>query len=104
MAERRVLRSEHPSTLYSTDTPANVYRSQGNYAQAEALYSRTIEIQRRVSGPEHPNTVRFMYTPGVVYYSDGKYAQAEELFSQTCFLRIASNPVLRGPRLQRSSC
>jgi hypothetical protein len=33
---------------------ANVYASEGKYAQAEALHSQTLEIRRRVVGPEHP--------------------------------------------------
>ena len=36
---------------------AEVYGVQGKYAQAEALFSQTLEIQRRVLGPEHPATL-----------------------------------------------
>ena len=36
---------------------AVAYYFQGKYAQAEALYSQTLEIRRRVLGPEHPNTL-----------------------------------------------
>ena len=36
---------------------ADVYDEEGKYAQAEALYSQTLEIQRRVLGPEHPDTL-----------------------------------------------
>jgi tetratricopeptide (TPR) repeat protein len=62
---------------------ANVYWSHGDYAQAEALYSETMEIQRRVLGPEHPDTLLSMGNLAGAYTEDGKYAQAEALFSQT---------------------
>jgi tetratricopeptide (TPR) repeat protein len=59
------------------------YTLQGKYALAEALSSRTSEIQRRVLGPQHSETLSSMNTLALVYQSEGKYAQAEALYSQT---------------------
>jgi hypothetical protein len=39
---------------------AGSYNDQGKYAQAEALYSQTLEISRRVLGREHPDTLMCM--------------------------------------------
>ena len=43
---------------------------QGKYAQAEALYSQTLEIQRRVLGPEHPDTLMSMNNLAIVYFAE----------------------------------
>jgi len=56
---------------------------QGKFADAEALYSQTLEIQRRVLGPEHPDTLLSMMNLANVYGYQGKYAQDQALHSQT---------------------
>ena len=62
-----MLGPEHPNTLTSMNSLAGDYYSQGKYAQAEALYSQTLEIQRRVLGPEHPDTLTSMDNLAEVY-------------------------------------
>ena len=62
---------------------AIVYAMQGKNAQAEPLYSQTLEIDRRVLGPEHPETLIAMSNLANIYTSEGKYAQAEALYRQT---------------------
>jgi hypothetical protein len=49
-------------------------RSEGKYAQAEALDSKTLEAQRRVLGPEHPSTLTSMMSLADDYRFQGKYA------------------------------
>jgi tetratricopeptide (TPR) repeat protein len=66
---------------------AEDYGLQGKYAQAEVLFSQTLEIKRRVLGPEHPATLTSMYNLAEDYGLQGKYAQAEALFSQTLEIR-----------------
>ena len=61
---------------------ANAFLGQGKYAQAEALYSETLETQSRVLGSEHPNTLMSMNNLADVYAAEGKYAQAEVLFNK----------------------
>jgi len=82
-----MLGPEHPITLNSMNNLANVYFDEGKYAQAEALYSQTLEIRRRVLGPEHPITVNSMNSLAFVYSDEGKYAQAEALYSQALEIR-----------------
>ena len=84
---RRALGREHPDTLHSITSLANVYWYEGKYAQAEALNSQTLEIRRRVVGPEHPETLASMNNLAAVYDLQGKYAQAEALDSQTLQIR-----------------
>ena len=78
-----MLGPEHPDTLASWSNLAAVYNNQGKYAQAEALYRQSLEINRRVLGPEHPGTLASMNNLAGVYNNQGKYAQAEALYSQT---------------------
>ena len=66
---------------------ALVYYLEGKYAEAEALFSQTLEMQRRVLGPEHPNTLISMGNLAMDYSAQGKYTQAEALFSQTLEVR-----------------
>ena len=80
---RRVLGPEHPNTLKSMNSLANVYEVEGKYAQAETLASQTLEIKRRVLGPEHSDTLKSMNSLANVYDDEGKFAQAEALASQT---------------------
>jgi non-specific serine/threonine protein kinase/serine/threonine-protein kinase len=93
---RRVRGPEHPETLAHMSRLANTYLYQGiyaegkytqAYAQAEALFSQTLEIQRRALGPEHPDTLVSMYMLAITYRYEGKYAQAEVLYSQSLEIR-----------------
>ena len=61
---------------------ADVYDAQGKYAQAEALFSQTLEIQRRVLGPEHPDTLDTLSDFASMYQRQGKYALAETYAAQ----------------------
>jgi len=72
-----VLGPEHPDTLISMNDLANVYRDEGQYAQAEVLYSQTLEKRRRVLGPEHPDTLEVLADLASLYQRQGKYAFAE---------------------------
>ena len=76
---------EHPDTLdVHEQSGQRLRRMQGKYAQAEALYSQTLEIRRRILGPEHPSHADFHEQSGHdATTSEGKYAQAEALYSQT---------------------
>jgi eukaryotic-like serine/threonine-protein kinase len=56
---------------------------QGRYAQAEALFKQTLEIQRRVLGPEHPDTLDSLSEIASMYQRQGKYAMAETYAAQS---------------------
>ena len=48
---------EHPSTLLSINSLAQLYVDQGRYGDAEPLYRRVLDAQERTFGREHPNTL-----------------------------------------------
>jgi hypothetical protein len=62
---------------------AAVYGMEGKRAQAEALFTKTVEISRRVLGMEHPLTLAFLAEFASFYQRDGKYALAETHAAQS---------------------
>jgi tetratricopeptide (TPR) repeat protein len=79
---RRVLGSEHPSTLLFTLNLAEAYDAQGKKTQAEALYRQVLEIRRRVLGPEHPDTLYTLSYVAYLHQRRGNYALAETCYAQ----------------------
>lgn len=55
--KKRVLGTEHPSTLTSIDNVASTYRDLGRLTEAEDLFVPIVETKRRVFGAEHPSTL-----------------------------------------------
>ena len=45
-------------TISLPNNLANLYDSQGKYAQAEPLYLRALDIDEKMLGKDHPNTQR----------------------------------------------
>ena len=47
---------DHPDTAKSLEILAQLCYAMGDYAKAEFLYRRALEIREKVLGPEHPDT------------------------------------------------
>jgi len=71
---------------------AVIYRMQGKYAEAEALYRQTLEIQRRTLGPEHPYTLLSMGNLADAEGLLGRYPESEALFSKTIEMCLRLGP------------
>ncbi len=56
---------------------ASIYKSRGNYRQAEPLYLRALAIDEKVLGPEHPDMADKLANLAELYRTHGKYAEAE---------------------------
>jgi len=71
----------------STDLPealrlnkeANQFYQAADYAKAEPLLVRALEIREKVLGPTHPDTATSVNNLAGLYYSTGAYAKAEPL-------------------------
>ncbi|KAF8440564.1 hypothetical protein BDZ91DRAFT_755540, partial [Kalaharituber pfeilii] len=74
--------TDHPSTLDTVNSMANVYESQGKYSQALELYQRALAGREKALGADHPNTLGTIYNMAIVYQSQGKYSQALELYQR----------------------
>ena len=76
---KRILGKEHPDTLTSMNSLAELYCLQGNYVQAEPVFVEVLELRGRVLGEEHRDTLESMNNLAVLYFLQGKYVQAEPL-------------------------
>jgi tetratricopeptide (TPR) repeat protein len=61
---------------------AGYYLLDGRYAQAEALYRETLEIERLTLGPEHPQTLGTLSGFAGMYQRQSKYPLAETYAAQ----------------------
>ncbi|NJO12145.1 MAG: tetratricopeptide repeat protein [Gammaproteobacteria bacterium] len=59
---------------------ANIAFDTGDHAEAEALYTRSLETQERALGEEHFMTVKLLNNLATLYSSTGVRSQAEPLF------------------------
>jgi tetratricopeptide (TPR) repeat protein len=77
---RRSLGAEHPDTLDSMTSLAELYSYEGKYAAAEPLLTRLVNLRRRLNGEEHPSTLTGIWYLADLYRLQGKWAPAERLF------------------------
>ncbi|MEM9386898.1 MAG: serine/threonine-protein kinase [Pseudomonadota bacterium] len=73
---RRILGDEHPSTLESLQSVAEVRVELGRYADAEPMLTATLEARRRVLGGEHPNTITTQGWLSRLYRLQGRLDEA----------------------------
>jgi tetratricopeptide (TPR) repeat protein len=66
---------------------AELYRSQGRYAEAEPLYRRALQITEQQLGAEHPDTATSLNNLAGLYRSQGRYAEAEPLYRRALQIR-----------------
>ena len=59
-----------------------MYHSQKQFAKAELLLVKVLEVSRRVLGEEHPFTLNSMNNVGVAYQNVGKFDKALTLHEQ----------------------
>ena len=79
----RILGSEHQFTLRSIGNLASLLRDNGEYAEAESLYSGALKKLERILGPEHPDTLRSYNDFTSLLRDKGEYAEAEPLLRRT---------------------
>jgi tetratricopeptide (TPR) repeat protein len=82
-----VLGENHPNTLTMVDSLGALYRAQGKYSLAEAVFTKNLEARRRVLGEEHPEALSALANLGAVYGRQGKYSQAEPLLLRLLEIR-----------------
>jgi tetratricopeptide (TPR) repeat protein len=61
----------------------------GEYAEAQPLYERSLEIREKVLGPEHPDTASSLNNLAGLLHDQGKYAEAQSLYERA--LEICEN-------------
>ena len=87
MIREQVLGSEHPITATSLNALAGLYRDQGKYGHAEALYQRALTVIDMVLGSEHPSVAQTLHALAMLYQAQGKYEQAEPLYQRALHIQ-----------------
>ena len=73
---------QDPRLATSLNNLAELYRVQGQYAEAEPLYRRALAIWEKALGPEHPDVAAGLNNLAELYRAQGQYAEAEPLFQR----------------------
>ncbi|MEW6002752.1 MAG: tetratricopeptide repeat protein [Nitrospirota bacterium] len=66
---------------------ADLYRSQGKFAEAEPLYSQGLKIDEKALGKDHPDVARDLNNLAELYRAQGRYSEAEPLYKQALSIR-----------------
>ena len=80
LAEEGVGR-ENPDVATSLKNLALLYMTQGQYAQAEPLYTRSLAIREKVFGPNHPDVAQSLENMAALFRKTGR-EKAEEALQQ----------------------
>ena len=75
----------------SLNNLAELYRTQGRYAEAEPLYRRSLTIREAKLGPDHPDVATSLNNLAGLYRAQGRYAEAEPLYRRSLTIREASS-------------
>jgi tetratricopeptide (TPR) repeat protein len=66
----------------SLNNLAELYRSQGNYAEAEPLYQRSLVIMEKALEPEHPDIALSLNNLAELYRAEGRIDESEPLYQR----------------------
>jgi tetratricopeptide (TPR) repeat protein len=66
---------------------ADIYSAQGQYAEAEPLYKRTLQIKEKALGPTDLYVAPSLMGLADLYYKQGRYAEAEPLYKRALAIR-----------------
>jgi len=69
----------HPDVAASLSNLAILYHSQGDYAEAEPLYRRSLAIKEKALGPEHPDVAQILENYAVLLRRTGRPKKAAEM-------------------------
>src|SRR6185295_14367288 len=78
----KALGPDHPDVAASLHSLAEIYRTQGAYAQAEPLLQRALGISEKTFGPDHSHASKLLHSLAEIYRTQGAYAQAEPLLQR----------------------
>jgi tetratricopeptide (TPR) repeat protein len=64
-----------------------LYHTQGQYAQAEPLYKRSLAINEKALGPEHPKVATILENIAALFRKTGREKEAEALEKRAAAIR-----------------
>jgi tetratricopeptide (TPR) repeat protein len=80
---------EHPDVASCCNNLAYIYKTQGRYKEAEALYLQALELRARLFGEGHPDVAIGWNNLAALYHAQERFAEAESLYLKTLELRRA---------------
>jgi tetratricopeptide (TPR) repeat protein len=97
-SRRRVLGPDHPETLLSMNSLADICDTQGRHAEAEALYREILDRRRRVLGEDSPDTLLTAIDLAEAYRGEERYGDSEKVLLETLAIQ-RRNPGADHPNL-----
>jgi tetratricopeptide (TPR) repeat protein len=82
IAEEAALTAAHPALAQKMIDLANLYRADGRYGEAEALYKRALAIQQRGLPANDPKILRTANELAMIYRAQGRTEEADELLKR----------------------
>ncbi len=79
--------ADHPDFATDLNNVAELYRAQGDYAEAEPLYKRSLAIREKALGPEHPNVVTTLEDYAALLRKMGRDDEAEKMEARAQAIR-----------------
>jgi tetratricopeptide (TPR) repeat protein len=71
----------------SLNNLALLYDTQGQYAQAEPLYKRSLAIREKALGPDHPDVAVSLENLAALYRATKREKEAEKLEQRAATIR-----------------
>ena len=84
---RSGLGPDHPDVAKSLSGLALLYQAQGNYAEAEPLYRRSLTIYEKVLGPEHPDVATSLANYAALLRKTGRADEAAAMEARAQAIR-----------------
>ena len=67
-----------------------LYRSQGRYMEAEAMFKQALAIVEKAGGLTHPDVSKPLSSLAQLYFDQGRYVEAEALYERALAIREAA--------------
>src|SRR5262249_5949525 len=82
---------DHPHVAKALNNLAELYRVQGRFADAEALYNRTVVTAEKVLGRDHPDVGNYLGNLGGLRVSQEEWSDAVSLLKLATDITIRAN-------------
>ncbi len=84
----KALGPEHPDVATSLNNLALLYQAQGNYAEAEPLFRRSLAIYEKALGPEHPSVATSLENYAALLRKIGQPDEAANMEARAKAIRL----------------
>ncbi len=74
---------EDPRVATTLDNLGELYRAQGQYAEAETFHKRALAIWEKALGPDHPDVATSLNNLAGVYYMQDRYDEVLPLLQRS---------------------